>query len=301
MHTYTVAYLDTVEVFFRNVPKGLRTILERTHGRRVLVEPCVDTYSRVWGYRVILHQPKVCTLKTLGRLQKKHGGKLCRVDVAYDFSSHSRDWLERHSTMRWRRRGPMLDEENGVYFIQQKDRRRRSGRDILMYDDRESKITGELDVNHVELRLQNTETVRRQGFEHAGDLIDLNPRKLFDRNIKLVEVDIEAIKWWFVRENVRHERLNHLSKRPKKVSSFDDQLMDKRRASLPRRWRSQFDKLIGNRAQIIKDLFPNVIQKAKIIPVDVLGIPDRLDWGPLRSKEPLISKENFVNTGDIGV
>jgi hypothetical protein len=106
MNTFSVAYLDTVEVFFRYMPKGLRTILERTDGRRVLVEDRVDTYGRVWGYRVILHQPKVSTLKTLDRLEKKHRGKLCRVDVAYDFSGHSRDWLERHSTMRWRRRAP---------------------------------------------------------------------------------------------------------------------------------------------------------------------------------------------------
>jgi hypothetical protein len=128
------------------------------------------------------------------------------------------------------------------------------------------------------LRLQNTETVRRQGFEHAGDLIDLNPKELFQKHVKLVEVDIEGIKWSIIRETLRDERLNHCSRRPKKVSSFMDQFTDQWRAILPRRLPSQLDRLFRNRAQVIKDLFPNAIQKVKIIPVDVLGIPDRLDW-----------------------
>jgi hypothetical protein len=291
MNTHSVAYLDTVEAFFRYVPKGLRTILEPTHGRRVRVEPCADKYGMVWGYRVILHQPNDSTLETLDRLQKEHGGKLCRLDVAYDFSSHSRDWLDRHSTMRWRRRGPMLDEENGVYFIQQKDRRRRSGRDIAFYWDRPSKITGELDIPHLELRLQNTETVRREGFKHAGDLIGLNPKDLFQRHIKLVEVDIEGIKWSIIRKTLRDERLSYIAKRPRKVSSW----FDRYRASLPHRLARQFDRIVQGRAQVIKDLLPNAIQRGKIIPVDVLGIPNRLDW------VPLISKKNFVKTEDIGV
>jgi hypothetical protein len=287
---YTVAYLDTVEAFFRYVPKGLRKMLERTHGRPVRIDPCGNEHDRIWGYRVILHQPNVGTLKTLDSLQKKHGGKLCRVDVAYDFSSHSRDWLERHSIMRWRRRAPMLDEENGVYFIQQEGRRTRSGRDIAVYGDRPSKITGELDVNHVELRLQNTDTVRRegfeQGFEHARDLIGLNPKDLFQRHIKLVEVDIEGIKWSIIRKTLRDERLSYISKRPRKVSSW----FDRYRAFLPHRLACQFDRIVQGRAQVIKDLLPKAIQRAKIIPVDVLGIPERLDWAPLRSKK------NFVNT-----
>jgi hypothetical protein len=291
MNIYSVAYIDTVGFFFRYLPKGIRKFLEPIHGRRLRIDPCEDENGRVCGYRVTLHQPTNCTLNALDDLQRKHRGKLCRVDVAYDFSGVSRDWLERRLIMRWRRQGQMNDEENGLYLIRQKGRRRRSGRDICMYDDRESKITGELDVNHVELRLQNTETVRRQGFEHAGDLIDLNPRELFDKNIKLIEVDIEDIKWSFVRKNVRDERLNHLSKRHQKVSAFVDQFMDKWRASLPRRWRSQLDRLIGNRVQLIKDLLPNAIQNAKIIPVDVLGIPNRLDW------VPLTSKGNFSQTG----
>jgi hypothetical protein len=241
---YSVAYIDTIGVFLRYVPKGIRRILEPLHGRPLRIDESVDKYGRVWGYRVTLHQPKVCTLKALDRLQKKHGGKLCRVDVAYDFSSHSRDWLERRSTMRWRRRAPMLNENKGVYFIQQKGRRSWSGRDIVIYDDRPSKITGELDVNHFELRLQNTETVRRQGFEHAGDLIGLNPKELFDKHVKLVEVDIEAITSSVIRKTLKDERERHRSKGSQGTNPF----IDRYRASLAHRLRSQLDRLIENRA-----------------------------------------------------
>jgi len=170
----------------------------------------------------------------------------------------------------------MRDEQNGYYFIQQAGRRKRSGRDIAFYNDRPSKITGELDVPHLELRLQNTGTVRRQGFDRVSDLIDLNPKELLAKHIKLVEVDIEAIKQWIIQNTLRDERLNHCAKRSKKMSLFIEQY----RASLPHRLACQLDRIFRNRAQVIKDFFPEHVRKSKNIPVEVLGLSTRLDWRP---------------------
>ena len=124
----------------------------------------------------------------------------------------------------------MHDEENGLYWVEQVSRSRRSNRDLVTYDDKPSKITG-TPCTHLELRFYGTASVRKQGFERVTDLIGINPCLLFKRHIKLVEFDPEALKQKQVRAAVKRDIAFY---RGKETSAFND----KYRASIPRRERS---------------------------------------------------------------
>jgi hypothetical protein len=47
--TDAIAYIDTVELFFRYVPKGMRRLVDTAHGKRVRIETCKDESGMVWG------------------------------------------------------------------------------------------------------------------------------------------------------------------------------------------------------------------------------------------------------------
>jgi len=180
-----VAYIDTVEFFFQYLPTGARNKIDAVHGRSPWVTPCKDRFGNVVGYRIGLHQPKPAVLRILAQFQQRHRGKLCRVDVAVDLTTHSKAWIVQHCLLRWRRSGPMHDEENAVYWIEQHSRSRRSTRDLILYADRPSKITRRA-CTHLELRFFSTPSVRNQGFERSTDLIGINPRLLFQRHINSI-------------------------------------------------------------------------------------------------------------------
>jgi hypothetical protein len=154
------AYCDTVELFFRfALPPGIRT-LDRIQGVRTLTEPCIDQHSKTVGYRVIVHQPKPKAFDVLDRFQASHRGVLCRFDTAADymFATEAQaeafaQWLKTHVILKWRRPGQMHDfEGGGVNWIKQSDRTRRSNRDLGVYADRLSKLTGQW-CAHLELKM----------------------------------------------------------------------------------------------------------------------------------------------------
>src|SRR6516165_2153050 len=114
----TVAYIDTVEFFFRYLPNGVRTKIEAVHGRSPWVTPCKDRFGNTVGYRIGLHQPKPAVLRVLAQFQQRDRGKSYRVDVAFDLTTHSRTWIEQHGLLRCRRPGPLHEEENALYWIE---------------------------------------------------------------------------------------------------------------------------------------------------------------------------------------
>src|SRR5262249_40567761 len=159
-----VAYIDTVEIFLRHLKKGVRREIEAVYCRPLWATPCKDRFDNVIGHRIGLHQPNLAVLPVLEQFQRQCDGKLCRVDIAADLTTHRRVWIEQNCLLRWRRPGRLHEEENAVYWVEQLSRSRRSNRDLVLYDDKPSKITGTA-CTHLELRLFGTPSVRKQGFE----------------------------------------------------------------------------------------------------------------------------------------
>jgi len=164
----------------------------------------------------------------------------------------------------------MHEEANAIYWVEQSSRSRRSSRDLILYDDKPSKITGTA-CTHLELRFFGALSVRKQGFEHVTDLMEINPRLVFQRHIKLVEFDPETLKQSAIRKAMRHDIAFY---RGKETSLF----RDKYRASIPRRVRSIIERAYQDRVQQFKNADPNYVNRLNPIPIDVLKLPDRLSW-----------------------
>jgi hypothetical protein len=272
------AYTDTIEVFFPYRPKGLMKQIRAMTRQAVWFAPCIDPLGNVRGYRLIVHQPNIPTLRTLDEWQSAHHGRLCRLDIAFDFTPRPHvdpqeliEWIERHVMLRWRRPGNMLDIEQTLYWIEQRGRNKRSSRDAALYTDRHSKLTGELDCIHLELRLQNASTIRKEDIAIASDIITLDPRLLFYKHIRLVTFPAKEIKKRYVRNTVKHDRLTY---RSKQTSAFTDRYRSSIHRYANARWeRAQFD-----RVQNYRDFNPDHAMKMKTLPLFTLNVADRLSW-----------------------
>jgi hypothetical protein len=235
----------------------------------------------VWGRRVRVHQPKIQTLHLLDDLLPKYHGSLCRFDVAFDFTGISPSWLERRCILRWRRPGPMRDYGDTVYWVAQSVRKKRSNRDIALYADRPSKITGEPDCTHFELRFYGTPAVRREGIKRPSQLIGLDPAELLQKHIKVVDFDDEAterLKCRFIQRHVKRERMMYRSNPQRDRSRSMRQFIDRYRARNHQRLTYLYDRAIHNRVQRIKDLNPKFVSKLKPLSLVVLNLPFQLAW-----------------------
>jgi hypothetical protein len=269
LHT-AVAYIDTLELFFKFLSKGMRGQIEAAYGRSLWTTPCEDRLNNLVGYRIGLHQPNLDVLPVLEQFRQQARGTLCRLDAAVDLTTHCSDWIAQHGLLRWRRPGPLHEEENAIYWIEQSSRSRRSNRDLALYEDKLSKITGAA-CTHLELRFFGTPSVRKQGLESVIDLIEVNPRLLFQRHIKLVEFDPEALKRSEVKAAIKRDIAFYHGK---ETSAF----IDKYRASIPRRVSSLIQRQCQDRVQQVKNVYPDYVNRLKPIPIDVLNLPDRLSW-----------------------
>lgn len=248
-----------------SVPVGFRKRIEPIYRRRIRIEPCVDERGRLWGHRTIFQQPTISTLMILAQEAEAHHAKLCRVDIAYDFFKYSREWILQHVIFRRRRRGIMRDKCTTTYWAWTNDGER-SGRNLVLYSDRPSKVAGKGNVTHLELRLLNAGAVRRAGFSSVRDLIRVDPRAVFEHNIKLVDFDGAKLIRQVMRQAVSHDR----KKYPKPTSSFSDRY----RASITHRIRSLLLRSeVAYRAQRLKDLLPTRAANWKPISIDVLELP----------------------------
>jgi hypothetical protein len=282
-----VAYIDTVHFFFPRRPKSRPAqewakFRKRNRGRRVIWKECENEVGFTWGSICEAQQPAPDLIRDLFAL----GGILCRVDVAVDWSGKdvTAGWLRKRTLLKWRPSGLMREagelREDGsretLYWVNENYRRdhdkilRRSNRDLVCYDTRPSKITGEPNVTHLELRFQTADAVRRAGIRSPDDLINLNPLKLFCRYVKVVDFEDEKLLWELTRAQLKEDRDRHMGKEINKH-------VDRYRSNL--RWRiPRIHRTIGHvhLAQKMKDIKPQRIKKLKSISLDRLGVPEDL-------------------------
>ena len=172
-------YGDTVEIWFPPLRvAALREI--RRYGR---VEECRKRTGDIIGYRLICNQPSRAWLRTADHLASKHHGVLHQVDVALDMppAPGLRELIVSSAVLKWSRKQRMQDDHDTVYWL---DLSKRNRRNLVLYDDKPSKVTNQPRCVHLELRLYGAATVRRQGLHKPSDLIGLNPKQLFDRHVK---------------------------------------------------------------------------------------------------------------------
>ena len=269
------AYIDTIELFF---PRRSRPKLP--YWVTVKLEECPDQNGNVWGYRAYFNQPDRHTIVRLDRVARECDGIVCRFDLAIDIQPHSPERageikrrILRTAVLRWRKVGYMLDFENGNCWVQWRKGEKRYSRNLELYADRHNRFTGEVDCVHLELRFLRANTIRKQGIHSPRDLLQLNPKELFDKHVAFSKAGEEHVRD-IVRRHVKEDREKY---KGRTTSAFLDQY----RASIHRKIKRALIRLQLDRAQIIRDRMGKI---TKVIP-RLFELPCTLvwDWGAMKT------------------
>jgi hypothetical protein len=265
-HAYEVsAYLDTIEMWFPYLRRSAYDEVSR-HGR---VKQCRTRHGQLSGFRLIKNQPGKAVLLQLDRLARRHRGVLHRVDVALDIEPRTglRDKIVSTARLKWSKREQMQEIGRTVYWLQ----RKRSRRNLVLYDDKHNRMTGELECIHFELRLMGAHIIRRQGLHRARDLLTLDPSRLFDKHVTWSNAGERYVKKVMRRESNRY--------RQKYKGKLVSKVMDKFLASVPRHAEHVLTTLGLDRAQNVRSDRKDRIKA-------FLAVPKELEWSEGRRKMP---------------
>jgi hypothetical protein len=271
------AYLDTVEVWL----PCLRIEVYREIARLGRVEECRNRHGQLVGFRVIRNRPSKATLQQLDWLARKHRGVLHRVDLAFDMAARPglREQIVSRAMLKWSRKGQMHDDERTVYWSYGK----RSRRNLVLYDDKPSRITGELDCIHVELRFIGADIIRRQGLHKVRELFDLNPRQMFEKHVMWSDAGESYVSKIMRKESDKYRR--------KYGGQQVSVVMDRFLASIPGQVKHRLRRLGLDRSQNVRNEVSNKLET-------VLAIPAELSWRCAgRSKMPPLKSLRFSKKG----
>ncbi len=142
--------------------------------------------------RLQLHQPKQAVLYWLAQLN----------DVRLSYVELSQDWVmanedDRKAAYEFACRH-LIKRHHGAQRISFMGRTRYSGprrapNNIVVYDDKPSKLTGEIDVLHFDWRIRGTAALRRAGIASVNDLTGLNHIAFWRQRQLFFEIDLTRL------------------------------------------------------------------------------------------------------------
>jgi hypothetical protein len=267
----TRASVDTVEIFLRRPPSGLRRQVEKTVGRRVLIRECFDRYGQRQGVRLAVNRPTSACLAILESIHRaERGSAISRVDIAIDFEMKTEEeaialaeWIDHHLVLKWRSsKTKKMEFRTTTYWCDA-----RKGRNLVRYQNRQNRC-----VVRLEMRFLRAASVRRTGLNDLSGLPHLNPRNLFDHHVKARRFT-DRFKIKAMREAVAKERKRVLKKTAGKRSRQIEEFLDRYRASVPRRIRYVLDQI---------DAQNMGRHGTEDIDLAFLMIPDHVAWPTLK-------------------
>jgi hypothetical protein len=273
------AYRDTVEIFFPYRPKGLLATI-KSGAKRAWFKNCFDDTGAIVGCRLVLQKPTLQIFPSLEFWREKHKGKICRLDIAFDFRCRPGTdkqslicLIEKQMVLKWSPCSWMIKIETTRYWVEQFSRKRRSNRDLCFYPNRPSKLDQSPDCIHLELKLFRTEVVKREGVNTFFDLIKLDPARLFKKHVRCVDYNFIAFERAFVRSAVRDDIRRHRNRTHSSVH------VEQYRTHVRQRARGFLRRYELDHAQNLKRLYPKRVQKMSSLRVeDLFQLPSALSW-----------------------
>lgn len=193
------ASVDTIEVFARHLPRGLRRAIEAIIGRRAQITPRI-VRGRVIGHRIAVNRPPLAVLPVLADLVSDRAlhAVVSRIDVAYDFATDDPSglmaWLVEYIVLKWRsRRASMWRVKTTTYWCD-----RHKGRNVAVYHKRRH-------VVRFELRFLRAAAVRRAELDDLFQLPEIDPEVLFRHHVKACNLSERRVRR-IVRRTVAGER-----------------------------------------------------------------------------------------------
>jgi hypothetical protein len=266
----TIASIDTIWFFADFFPERIvKMIPDNTENG--WLKPCQLDNGYRFGFLLCLQQPSLTIIEAIAAVQERCKIKISRLNIAFDFLSENCEgkgtktlWLKEHILLRYRRKGRLLEQENTLTWNSFAGRKA-SNRNLIIYDDRQSKLGGS-ECTHVELRFLNSASVARLGLSNFMKLIDLDPSNLFAKVIKLTAFDLDE----FSNRNIRR---NYKSWHIKK----DTELAEHWNSNLLKRLRRQYRIVYQGCVQRAKDILGAKVGQDVLDP-SLLKLPIKLSW-----------------------
>jgi len=267
----TRATVDTIELFFRRPPEGLRTRIESILGSRIQIKRCVDKTGYQWGVRVIINRPTLVVLPVLAHfLRRDKWSRTMRVDVAVDFSMASEaamealaEFLIQHLVLKWRSaRAEKTHVGSTVYWADQC-----RSRNLAMY------LKGK-NIFRLELRFLRTKAVRRARLNDLTKLDGVNPFELMNHHLRLLRFKPHFVQR-AIQRTVQQERLRQLGNRQNcRRTRLLEAFSDRYQARIPNRMQHIF-RSIDMQLLLSRRGVDRHIEK---LPLELLSIPTELSW-----------------------
>jgi hypothetical protein len=192
----------------------------------------------IWHYLLAINQPSRYCIELLQQYSQHARLSIYRLHLAIDVIDISPDWdrdlvIEVFSKLLHlrNRRGSddMHDEEGTVYSIKVAGRKARPQKNTAFYIAEHSKVTGECDALHFEIRLERKRAVEGADIITPDDVIDIDPVAFVSKHLtakeigpmleKIIQRSIKAIRphpliriETRVRECVRRAGFDHASR-----------------------------------------------------------------------------------------
>jgi hypothetical protein len=178
-----VSYIDTLRLWCPR-PVPIASLLERWHGLIKIRR------NRQWpGCGLIVNGPTEEMMHALAALR----ATITRCDPAYDWPAQSQAeadhylmFHKRHLLLRYRRKGERQLWASGAVAWKRYRTSQRTGKNVMAYTDRWSKMAKAPFCCHLEIRFMTGMACRHAGLFTVSDLLKLNPSRLFARQLRLV-------------------------------------------------------------------------------------------------------------------
>jgi hypothetical protein len=196
------------------------------HTLRLTCGGIIPYRSKTGMHGVRLHQPTKGSIAYISRCFPEH--KVSRVDVALDLIAIG--WTETGAiaarlnatmTQPWRGNRRTHTEKSTLYLAA-----RTSRRNVALYADRPSKVTGEPAV-HVEFRYTGTAACKRRGIYHIGDLLNFDPGICLQRDMRISVLNLRKLDR-LVAALARELEMSHTARRRRYAVGFDRRSMRRR-------------------------------------------------------------------------
>src|SRR6266436_2361843 len=219
------AFTDTLMLlWYRAPPKDLLIKLSRQYGRRLLFRPLLRC-RRPTPWLMKLQQPTTTTLEALSDIQhqptKLPTFVVHRVDIAVDFlcrtsteAELATEFLQHRSQQNYRLRKHRSQQVQTTAYAKNDPKARRN---ICIYGDRRSKVTGDWCV-HFEMRFRGSRACKAVGLNSILSLIEgFDVMTMLEHQSKLTVIDrdkldraVEALVWntMHCRAQVTHDATN---------------------------------------------------------------------------------------------
>lgn len=191
-------YIDTIEVSSRRpYPPALMKIINANSGSMLPKEiRDRDDPKVIWHYLLKINQPSRYCIELLQWYSERRRLSVYRFHLALDVIDIAPGWtrgqiidvFRKLFHLRYRRGSDhMHDEQGTLSSIQIAGRKTRPYRNTTLYTGKPSKITGEVDAIHFEIRLERKRSVLRV-IDEPADLFKLKPAEFFAKEIAIKDI-----------------------------------------------------------------------------------------------------------------